>query len=278
METIRTALKAVKEYKVVAFAALALVVLIVGTSVARCTAVHAPADAEQAQQEQRAEESQQEQGPQVSEQQQELIDGYSGKVAEFVSLLSANAWTAQQERKSLTFADNAFTETDSSTSSSVTHTFAVSSYRSSSSTETGANGETRNIVVHDAAILTDAGTFLLTMRQSESPTGEGTWSLVSNAFQYSDSYVLSHSAETLSVSGINEAFTELLGGSSGGLKSAVVEHCSKYFPTAKNAEWSGQATVDWEAGTITTSFKLDNSSRSSVSAVIDMETGEVTVE
>lgn len=261
--------------------AIALVVIIafVGISVARCSAVHAPAPEEQAQEQaQEQDQGQEQRGLEPTDEQQALIDAYDAETSELVSLLTANSWTAQNEGKSLSFTESSFCEADGSNGSTSEHTFAIASLDTTTSTETGANGESRETTVHQAAILTESETYLMTVRQFGSSTANASMSVSSNAFTISDSYVLSKAAEGIAVSGINEAFDSLISGNAESLKSAVVEHCSRFFPTATNAEWTGLASADWETGTVTTSFELNNSARSIVSAVYNMQTGEVTVE
>lgn len=261
----------------VALAAAAIVLAaFVGLTAVRCSAVHAPGEDESAQQQEQ--QAEQDLGPHVSEEQQALIDAYDDEAAELVSLLAANSWTAQDEQKSLAFTENAFTESDGTSNASTEHTFAISSVEKTTSRAVGANGEVQEETTYQTAILTDQGTQLLTVRQVGLSGTQPQIAVTSNAFEFSDSYLLSHSAESMAVSGINEQFTDLLGGSSEKLKSALVEHCSRFYPTAKNAQWAALASIDWEAGSITTSFDLDNAAKTTVTAVVDMETGEVTVE
>lgn len=262
---------------------LIVLLVFVGFSAARCVSVHTEAPAEtETESVSSGEESSgtpEAEEPELSEEQQDLVDAYDADVTEFVNLLCANAWSAQGETKTVTFTDRSFTETDSNNGEQVSHTYAVSSYEESTTTESGANGETQQVTLRNVAILTDSGTYLLTMRQFNTGSDQGsTWSLTSNGFQYSYSYVLSEASQSLTVSALNSMYEELIGGHTDALRQAVSDYCSRYYPTATEATWTQQANADWASNHVTTTFELNNSSGSEITVVYDMQSGGFTVD
>lgn len=282
MDTLKGLLANVTRRHVLVF--LLVILLFVAFSVSRCVAVHAPDNASSEgdgegvpgiEEASPAEEDE----PVLDDEQKKLYEGYDEQTRNFVNLLAANTWTAQGESRSLTFTDKTFTEAAGQQDGQNEHTFAVSAYERTEDTESGVNGETKQTVTHNAAILTDDGTYLITLRQITSTAGSQSvgWSVTSNAFRYSDSYTLAKASEGLSISGLNSSFSSLIDNRTDELSQAVSDYCSKYYPTATKAEWSKTTALDWESSTVSTSFRLDNASKTDITVVYDMQSGSFAV-
>lgn len=240
------------------FALLAFLIFI-GLSVGRCTEVHAPV-AEQAAQ---AENAPQQTQAALSPEQEALYNAYNDETHAFLDLLCANIWTAGNDQKALHFSDKGFKETDGGKENE--GSFAVSALETASETESGVNGESTTVTTYSAALLTDGGTKLLTLRQFNDNAGQGSSaSVTSSAFQFSESYVLSEAASGVSVTGLGSGFDNLIDGKSDELSKAVQDYCSSRYPTASTAAWSSTATVDYANGNISTSFELDNDAKTVV--------------
>lgn len=254
---------------------LLIVLIFIGFSVTRCVDVHAPVAApEQTEQEGQAEQSG---SVSLNSEQQAIYDSYDEKTRSFVDYLCANTWVAGNDEKVLHFTDQGFEEASGNDVRSVP--FVVSALEESSSNESGVNGESSTITTFSAAILTDEGTQLLTVRKFyDNLTKESDASVTSSAFSLSDSYVLGDASGGVNVTGMGSSFDNLIDGKSGDLIKTVQDYCAQHYPTASTAEWSAMADWDFKEGTVSTSFILDNDAKSVVWVTYrtDTQTFEVT--
>ena len=254
---------------------LLIVLIFIGFSVTRCVDVHAPdAAPEQTEQEGQAEQSG---SVSLNSEQQAIYDSYDEKTRYFVDYLCANTWVAGNDEKVLHFTDQGFEEASGNDVRSVP--FVVSALEESSSNESGVNGESSTITTFSAAILTDEGTQLLTVRKFyDNLTKESDASVTSSAFSLSDSYVLGEASGGVNVTGMGSSFDNLIDGKSGDLIKTVQDYCAQHYPTASTAEWSAMADWDFKEGTVSTSFILDNDAKSVVWVTYrtDTQTFEVT--
>lgn len=278
MDTLKEMLRNVKPLPVAL--AAAAILLVVGLSVARCTAVHAPEPVEEgAQQGQSAGTvgTAASSSVELTQEQSDLIASYSAKEQELIDILAANVWTSQRETLTLTFTRDSFSES-AGDGQIATHTFAISAVEEETVEETGANGEKSQTTTRTAAILTDAGTYFLKLNQFVSMDGSpDMWSVVSEAFELSDSYVLDEASKELSVSDMDEGFASLIDGRTDVLKQRLSDYCAQFYPTASAMEWSGEASVDWNDHLVSTTFTLDNTAASTVNVTYNTESGEFTI-
>lgn len=257
---------------------LFVLLVFVGLSATRCVQVHAPETDGGEQQQDAVEDPGQELGnPALTAEQQELVSSYDDDIREFIGLLSANAWTASGGSKSLSFDESSFTEVDGGEETATS--FAISAYEVSEDSSTDVNGRTENTVEHRAAILTDRGTYFLTLREFSSPGSDDTeWSVTSEAFSNSGSYTRAASAGSVSVTGLNSEIDALFGGRSAELVKAIQDYCAVNYPSATEAKWTSSASLDWSTSTVLTTFTLNNDAESEITATYSTDSGSILVE
>lgn len=241
--------------------ALLIILIFIGLSVTRCAEVHAPVAA--VDQNEQGEQTAQVEAASLNNEQQALYDAYDDKTRAFLDYLCANTWVAGNDEKVLHFSDRSFEETNGDNAQSAP--FAISALEEESSSESGVNGESTTITTFSAAILTNDGTKLLTLRKFyDNNTKESDASITSSAFNMSESYALGEASGGVNVTGLGSGFDSLVGGKSGELTKTVQDYCAEHYPTAATAEWSAAADCDFKAGTVSTSFILDNDAKSTV--------------
>lgn len=266
METIKAAMASTSRHKAVSLAALALILAFVALSAARCTAVHAPVDAETAPQEQQ---SDGDQGPALDERQEALIASYGQEESELKAILEANVWTGAGGNSTLMFSDNSYTEssTDGTQRSAA---YAIEAMQKSPS----GDGKTETTT---AAILVDGSTHIITLLKIEDrKDGSLSMTLSGDCFSFSGAYTRTDAAASLDVDEMDDGFSELVDGKDDEVREAVEDWAAQYCPTATKAEWSGIATADWTGGTVSTSFSFNNQAKSQVTITYSMKDGTVT--
>lgn len=222
------------------------------------------------------------QGQEVIEEEQEIseeltlteeewtyINSYSADTNEFISLLRASVWTANQETTSLNFEENKFTEVRAG-SEELNKKFVVLALEKTQAVEGGSTLE-RYIV---SALIDEEACFMTLERAVNSqdtsvPASE--WTVKSTAFDYSQMYKRSTATTKFEVVGLNEEFKKLINNDDEILTKKVQEYSAQYFPTASSAEWSETATIDWDNHSIATSFMLNNSAKTQLSVTYDLE-------
>lgn len=253
---------------------LLIFLVFIGLSVTRCTEVHAPVAA--GEQNDQGEQPAQVDTASLNKEQQALYDAYDEKTRSFLDYLCANTWVAGNDEKVLHFSDQEFEEANGNDTHSVP--FAVSALEESTSNEGGVNGESTTITTFSAALLTNEGTKLLTLQKFyDNNTKESDASLTSSAFSMSESYVIGEASGGVNVTGLGSGFDSLVDGKSDELTKTVQDYCAEHYPTAATAEWSGVADCDFKAGTVSTSFILDNDAKSTILITyrMDSQTFEV---
>lgn len=214
--------------------------------------------------------------PALSDEQKKLIESYDSATSEMTAVLKANVWVSKGDGSALTFSDEVMTESSGTRGEQVTHTYAISALDKDTSSESGANGETVDVTEYTLALLTDDGTHILTIRKTSSSADESSAVMVasSDLLEYASAYTLDHASGEVTVSGLNSEFTTLFGLDSQGLTKLLSDHCAVYYPTATTAKWSGTATVDYEDSTVSTTFKLDTATNTSLEVIYNTTTKE----
>ena len=219
--------KIVTEHRTAALICLfLLIVFIGGSAMSAVNVAHHRADIA-AQQQQQAEEEQktdeekqqekEEADPDLTDTQRKAIDNYDDDTKAFIETLSASVWSANNGTDTLQFTGHTYTETVNGKATE--HTYAV----------------TRLDEVTDTLSAT---------------LSSGT------AFQLQDTdYVRQNPVQNITVEGLNDEITALLGGADT-LTSELSKWCAAYYPTASTASWTGIATIDYNENTITTAFTL----------------------
>lgn len=215
----------------------------------------------------------------LTEEQLAKMAEYDDQTARFIAELTANVWTARNDSYFLTFTGVTFTDHASGESAPVVevHPYVVSDLITHAPTT--ADGKSTEVA--EAVIETDEGSFVLKHTLvTDTESGEVTAKIASSAFSVfeADGYTRTAASDgSLEVKGLNGGIKSMLGGDEDGLGDALRDFCSLNVPTATEAKWRGVAERDWNEGTVTTWFDLNNSGKSSVSVTYGTEDGEFTV-
>lgn len=287
MELLKLILKEHRGLVAVALAALAVVAVL---SMARCAMVQGER-ATEAQKEEVAEQGEHPVGgdaelsetdkalAKLTDDQRAKMDEYDGQTAEFIAELTSNVWTARNDSYFLTFTGVTFTDHakgEDGTEAAI-HPYVVSDLITHAPTT--ADGKSTEVA--EAVIETDEGSFVLKHTLvTDTKTGKSTAKISSSAFTVfeADGYTrTAASAGSLEVKGLNGGIKSMLGGDEDELGDALRDFCSLNVPTATEAKWRGVAERDWNEGTVTTWFDLNNSGKSSVSVTYGTEDGKFTV-
>ena len=139
--------------------------------------------------------------------------------------------------------------------------------------EKGADGKIHVLTVSEVeeadagkqAVLTVAGT-------DEDSRDSVTWTLIfdrsggaatmsSDDFKVSKKYSEDVAEGSVSVSGMDEAYIGLVGGDAEPLRKALAAYMAKNVPQASSASFDGEASVDFNAKTVSASFHADDPAR-----------------
>lgn len=280
-----------KEHRGLVLAVLAALAIVAALSMARCAMVQG----ERAMEAQKEQAAQQGEDPadgsdaelsetdkalaKLTDGQRAKMDEYDGQTAEFIAELTANVWTARNDSYFLTFTGVTFTDhakAEDGTEATV-HPYVVSDLV----TRPPTTADGKSTEVAEAVIETDEGSFVLKRTLvTDTKTGKSTARIASSAFSVfeADGYTRTAASDgSLEVKGLNDGIRSMLGGDEDGLGDALRDFCSLNVPTATVAKWRGIAERDWNEGTVTTWFDLNNSGKSSVSVTYDTKDGKFTV-
>ena len=227
------------------------------------------------------EQSEDENARELTDEQKALIDGYSDEEKQICALLAASTWTASKETATVVFTEDAFCEyKNGEQAKGEPRRYAISAVDSSSSVESGVNGERVQTDDVTLSLLLDDGqqtiAHLITQTSTSSELPGITVS--SNIFEDSSSYLRVKASKGLSVEGLNSQAVELMGGKQDELKSKLTEWCAIAYPTASIASWDGKVEVNYNTNLLQTSFMLNNQANSRVTVVYDMAYGEFSVD
>ncbi len=230
-----------KKSKLVFALAIAAVLILVGSTVVRCTLVHqsngpATSTTEQS--------SGQDSSNQNDAQTQATDTSVADATAEAVSILQKNAWSADDGKASIAFKDGRFVETDGTTSALTT--FDVTSVSAQPN-------QTTVMVRIDNADATTSDSMLL-IRKSET----GALRVVSDSFKLAKSYNQGKANSNPVKVEINDEFCELLGGTTDALGKAITDYAHENAPTATKATWDKSLVVDYAENRVSANFTLDD--------------------
>ncbi|MBU5406495.1 hypothetical protein KQI08_11355 [Paraeggerthella hongkongensis] len=225
--------------KVLLALAVGAMLILVASTVVRCTLVHQIPPQEQADsaaiEEGAANQSDQ------STQEQELPAGE----ADSLEVLKGNAWTAENGQTSITFKDGRYVESDGTAVK--LSTFDINSVsKQGKQTTIMLKLDQENGTVKDSMIL---------LRQSD----DGSYVVTSDDFQLAKSYSQgSINVQPLEIVGINDEFRELLGGNTDGIQAAISDYAHTCAPTAHKATWANTLVVDYAQHIVTANFTCDD--------------------
>ena len=254
--------KLISEHRTAALVCLfLLIVFIGGSAMSAINVAHHRADIavqqqQQAEEEKKtAEEKQQEKeeaDPDLTDAQHKAIDSYDDDTKAFIETLSASIWSANNGTDTLQFTGHTYTETVNGRATE--HTYAVTRLEKST--------DTAGMEIDTAVFETDTGTHVIRYT-CQTGTGEVTDTLSATlssgtAFQLQGTdYVRQDPVQNITVEGLNDEITTLLGGADT-LTGELSKWCAAYYPTASTATWTGTATINYNENTITTAFTLTN--------------------
>ena len=97
----------------------------------------------------------------------------------------------------------------------------------------------------------------------------------SDEFKVSKKYSEDVAEGTVSVSGMDEAYIGLVGGDAEPLRKALAAYMAKNVPQAASASFDGEASVDFNAKTVSAAFHADDAARTVL--VVTYADGKFTV-
>lgn len=266
----------ITEHKKGALAALFLVIVFIGGSVASALNVasqRAQESAEQAEQSQGEETEITESVPTagLTDSQQAAIAAYDDETNEFIDTLCASVWTADGGRDTLLFERTQYTE---SVNGQITvHPYAI--LRLDSGTDTA--GATVDTVVFE----TDTGVHVVTYisatgtGSASNNSGEVATSLESATMFVSPNmtYERQDAVKSVTITGLNSEVTSLLGDDPQSLTRELSNWCSVHYPSVTEATWDKAVVIDYENSQVTTNFILNNESPVTLTVIYHTDTG-----
>lgn len=214
--------------KVMLAAAIGAVVILIASSVVRCSLP-------KVQDEARQDEST------VIEQDMAEEPGENKDLAALVTLES-HAWQVDGDpSKTIVFKDSTFVESDGK-SVRLTAFEVTSTTTSSVDVKMTRDGSSSEIT----ATISIAG-------------GEGSYRVSCDAFQNATSYVQgSVIKEPVAIDGVSEPYTTLIDGKTDQLASAVAEYCRAHVPTATKVSFDGEVYLDIEGGSVSATYHCND--------------------
>lgn len=228
-----------KKGKILMALAIGAAVILIGSSVVRCTLVHqdepvgqfVPVESEDSQAK-----------PDASDASNQKLTADEGDA---LSILRDSAWTADGGKSSIVFKEGRYAESD---------------------------GASTSMTAFDVASVTKEGSQTSIMLKLDLPDGTTKDSLVlvrqdaagartvsSDDFTQAKTYSQgAPSAASVEVVGVNDEFRELLGGTTEALSKAMADYAHAHVPTATKATWAQSLVVDYVSGTVSANFALDD--------------------
>lgn len=246
-----------KKTKLLMGLAIGALIILVGSTVVRCTMVHqddsvgqiVPADVS-------AKPAKSDEGTPKQDLPTDEADA--------LSLLRENVWTADGGKSTITFKDGRFVESDGVASNMTT--FDVSSVtKEASQTTIALKLDTANGASKDSVVL---------LRQDAS----GTYTVSSDDFTLAKTYSQGQSNQNpLALEGINDEFRELLGGSTDALEHAISDYAHAKVPTATKAAWDKVLVVDYAQNTVSANFTCNDTAKTVLTVEYARATAAYTV-
>ena len=190
----------------------------------------------------------------LTESQREAISGYGTGEKEFVARLTDGIWVNTSETESIEFTDATFTINKSGKSE--THSYAVQAIETKNENQTSQN-QNRQIIT--ASLDTDDGVQILTLTL---PTGSQTNPTLKSDYFGQNAYIGTNIGANIDVVGIDDDFLTLLKDGGVQLTREVQLRGAEKYPTATQATWLRECSIDYEDRVIQTSFSYNNKNNS----------------
>lgn len=214
--------------KVMLAAAIGAVVILIASSVIRCSLPKAQDEARH--------------GESAAIEQDMAEEPEDNKDLAALSTLESHAWQVDGDpSKTIVFKDSTFVESDGK-SVRLTAFEVTSSTKNSIDVKMTRDGSSSEIT----ATISIAG-------------GEGSYRVSCDAFQNATSYVQgSASKEPVAIDGMSEPYTTLIDGKTDQLASAVAEYCRAHVPTATKASFDGEVYLDIKGGSVSATYHCND--------------------
>lgn len=249
-----------------AIVAAAIVVALVTTgSVARCHAIHAPADAEDQQSPDALAEDE------LPEEARSLRGSYTGDTREALGLLAANVWTDGSGTSAVTFTDRAIHVIAQGGEDWTA--FAVRASRRKTVTADGATSSVTTLCI-ETAEWTDIA--VLTVPSAPDGTSLATFQCPSVCG--GSELTLSPALKEVAVDGPSDAYLEARDTSRAEVTAALAQWCALWRPTATTATWTEVVEEDHAERVCRIYYELDDRHSSKVTLVVGMDDGALSVE
>lgn len=234
-------------------------------SVARCQAIHAPSDAEDAQSPENLAEEE------LPDEMRALRKTYTDVTKEALGMLAANAWADGQGTAVVTFTDRAIRTTTQG--GEEWEAYAVSASARKSVTDEGAASAVTTLCLGTSE-WTDIAT--LTVPQGGDAGAYATFQCPSVCG--GSALTLSPALKEVALDGPDDAVLEARGTTREAAEAAMAEWCALWRPTATTATWTRVVEEDHGERTHRLFFELDDQRASNVTLVVGMDDGSLSVE
>ena len=205
----------------------------------------------------------------LTEAQRKAAAAYDDDTKTLIATLKASVWSANGGKDTLRFSGTSYTENAGGKSES--HTYAV--------TRADAESDTSGAQTTTIVFLTDDGTHIATLR-TQTGTGADDGKAITSTLSSKSMFTLKDSpyeradaAKAISVTGLNEDMTRLMGGDKNALTDALSRWCATNYPTATEASWDETAVIDYKEGIVSTNFTLNTENTVTIAATYRTATG-----
>lgn len=239
-----------RKNKVMLMAAIAALVLLVGSGVARCSLVHDDAKEAEGATEAIEQADDADEGP---ERAPDNADAPSEGTDGLESLVGTSWVGAEDPSKTLAIVNGAFVE-GADGQNAVTY-WTIDS-------EEDADGTVTATVLASKSMSEAATPALVTISQEE-----GSVQIRSDVLSCAYKQVQA-GAHTLRFSGITGELADSMGMAASKIEAAVSTRATSVSPTATTATWDKEVWIDYASGTATTSFTLDDGASTPISVTV----------
>ena len=191
--------------------------------------------------------------------QKSLMASYGNEEEDFIDLLESYNWHGSDGRGLIIFKDGVMSESsyDGEEVETVTHAFAVASVSPNSVIADSDSG----VEEKDAVIMLEDGTTAI-MRAVRQADDEGTADeveIISSLFDVQDTYTNAYASLDATITGLDdESLDGMIDGMGADLELAMIEWLGLNLPWVTEVEWTGSATLDTNADTVTIPFTVHN--------------------
>ena len=198
----------------------------------------------------------------LTERQQKEIALYKEEEIALLDLLNASKWINGKGNAYLVFDNSTWTETKDGVQSKP-HTFAfMSTYNFTLS------DGTRKVTV--ASIDTDSGNSMLVVTEIYNGKAIEEISISSDVFP-EGTYIRGEQVEKVKVDELNKEAKKFFGDNDEKLYTLIDTLVQNYYPSVKEAHWTGETVIDWNSMIAQTKYILNNKDHTNFIVYYDMK-------